>query len=362
MLKYFLYPFAIIYGGITAFRNHLFDIKLLRSVRFDVPVISIGNLTTGGTGKTPHTEYLIHFLQYVMKVATISRGYGRKTTGFLVADAQSAAHDIGDEPCQFKMKFPETIVSVSEDRVLAVPRLLNRGSDIDVILLDDAFQHRSIRPGLNILLTEYNHPFTRDLQLPAGRLRESAKNYHRADIIIVTKCPATVSDAERQRLVEEIKPFDYQKVYFSRLKYGEMYSLFDAGEKVHVSKDTPVLLLTGIANPEPLFSFLKLSVNNVELLRFADHHNYDSLDMETIRRAFHQLGGNEKCIVTTEKDATRLKAHMDWFAKNNFRIYVQPVAVEFLQQDKWSFESDIMNYIEFEKQQSALKFGSDSTP
>ncbi|MBK8657746.1 MAG: tetraacyldisaccharide 4'-kinase [Bacteroidetes bacterium] len=362
MLKYFLYPFSFFYGAVMAFRNHLFDIKLLRSVRFDFPLISIGNLTVGGTGKTPHTEYLIHFLQYIMKVATLSRGYGRRTTGFLIADASSTAAQIGDEPCQFKLKYPETMVAVSEDRVMAVPRLLNMGVDIDVILLDDAFQHRSIRPGLQILLTEFELPFTRDSLLPAGRLRESASSFYRADIIIVTKCPPTLSIAERDKLIKEISPYKYQKVYFSQFRYGALYSLLNREEKVALTMNDYVLLLTGIANPQGLLSFLKPQVSEVELLRFADHHNYDSLDMETIRRAFQQLSGNKKCIVTTEKDATRLMPHAYWFLKNDFKIYVQPVEVAFLHQDKWSFESDIMSYIELEKQQSFTKPNTQTTP
>jgi tetraacyldisaccharide 4'-kinase len=196
----------------TGLRNFLYDRKIFKSVRFDFPVIGVGNLTVGGSGKTPHIEYLIQLLQYNYKVATLSRGYGRKTHGFVLADEKSTSADIGDEPRQFKTKFPETAVSVCEDRVLGVPRLLGEAPGTELILLDDAFQHRSIHAGLSILVSEYSNLFTRDALMPLGWLRESKSNYHRADIIIISKCPYGIPKVQKQAIIDEIKPYKYQKI------------------------------------------------------------------------------------------------------------------------------------------------------
>lgn len=350
--KYLFLPLSAIYAAVTSLRNYLYDEKIFKSVRFEVPVIGIGNLSMGGTGKTPHTEYLLLLFQYIIKTATISRGYGRKSTGFKIANEYSTAREIGDEPMQFKRKFPETIVCVSEDRVMAVPRLLTTFPDIDVFILDDAFQHRAIRPGMMILLTNYNDMYTRDNVFPSGHLREAKSNYHRADIIIVSKCPEYLSTSERAAIISEIKPFEYQKVYFSCMKYGTPYSFYKESEKYHLPINSSALLVCGIANPEPLENYLRSKMKSVDVLKFNDHHYYDSLDMETIRRAYTQLPGTDKVIITTEKDAARLKEHQPWFEQNRTIILVQPIAVEFLGSDKINFESDMLRYIEFVKQKS----------
>ncbi|MES2620786.1 MAG: tetraacyldisaccharide 4'-kinase, partial [Bacteroidota bacterium] len=250
--KILLYPVALVYGAVTSFRNYLYDSKALKSVRFDFPVIGVGNLSAGGTGKTPHIEYLLFQLQYTYKVATLSRGYGRKSYGFLMADPNSSASVIGDEPRQFKMKFPDTIVTVGEDRVLSLPKILHERPDTEVILLDDAFQHRSIRAGLSVLLTEYSIRFTKDDLIPVGWLRESKGNYHRADIILVTKCPPSLSQHERAEIAAEINPFHYQRLYFSAIQYAPLYSFNDPGYRVELNKTMDVLLLCGIAKFEEL--------------------------------------------------------------------------------------------------------------
>ena len=350
--KIFLYPIAAVYGGITALRNWLFDKKVLKSVRFDHPIISIGNLSAGGTGKTPHIEYLIFLLQYVYKVATLSRGYGRKGSGFVMADAHSSAELIGDEPRQFKAKFPETIVTVGEDRVLAVPRLLDLRPDTDVILLDDAFQHRAIRAGLSILLTEYGNLFTRDEVIPLGWLREAKSNYHRADIIIVTKCPHNIGEAERAKIIAELKPYKYQKVYFSAIQYGPLYSFINPREWLQLEKDTDVLLLSGIAKPDALKSYLETKARNVYVREYRDHHRYDRYDLENIRETFGNLGDVKKVLVTTEKDAARLEPFRDWFLQNKIGIFVQPIAIGFLHGDAEKFNADIVQYIEVTKQKT----------
>ena len=336
-------------------RNWLYDKQYFRSVKFDFPVISVGNLTVGGTGKTPHTEYLIFLLQYVYRVATLSRGYGRKSHGFVIATPQSTANDIGDEPRQFKAKFPETIVTVGEDRVLAIPRILQEQPEADVILLDDAFQHRSVRPGLSVLLTEYKNLFTRDNLLPLGWLREAKSSYHRADIIVVTKCPINLSEQERTAIAEEIKPYSYQKIYFSSLQYGQLYSFTHYNESFAFNGTETVLLVCGIAKPEALLNHLKSKAKAVYLREFNDHHRFDSFDLDSIRQTFENMGDTDKLIVITEKDAARLEPFRNWFLQNKIRIFVQPVTVRFLDNDGEKFSTDILQYIEYTRAKVASR-------
>ena len=279
----------------------------------------------------------------------MSRGYGRKSHGFITADNNSIASQIGDEPRQFKKKFPETIVTVCEDRVLAVPRILHEQTETDVLLLDDAFQHRSIRAGLSVLLTEYSNRFTKDDLLPVGWLREAKGNYHRADIIIVTKCPLNISKTERDKIVEEIKPFKYQKVYFSAIQYAPLYSFYDAQFKTELNKDIDVLLVCGIARHEQLKTYLETKARNVYVREYSDHHNFDSYDLDAVRETFKNLGDVKKIIVTTEKDAARLEEHANWFSENKIEIFVQPIAVKFIDDDGDKFNADVVNYIEHVK-------------
>ena len=323
-------------------------------MRFDFPVISVGNLSVGGTGKTPHVEYLIHLLQYVHKVATLSRGYRRSTHGFVIANPQSTASQIGDEPKQFKVKFPETIVTVCEDRVLAIPRILGAHPETDVILMDDAYQHRGIRAGLSILLTEYSNLFTRDYIMPIGWLREEKSNYKRADIIIISKCPLTLSKPEKDVIITEIRPYPYQKIYFSAIQYGPLYSFYDVRLKLELNKDTDVILVCGIAKHEDLKNYLQSKAGNVYVRSFADHHNYDRYDLESIRETITSVGAGKKIIVTTEKDAARLGEHGDWFLQNKIEIFVQPVTVGFLFNEAEKFNADILHYVEITKQKNTL--------
>jgi tetraacyldisaccharide 4'-kinase len=339
----------VLYGLITWLRNWLYDKKIFKSVRFDFPVISVGNLSAGGTGKTPHIEYLIFLLQYLYKVATLSRGYGRSSSGFKLAEYNTGAVEIGDEPRQFKFKFPDTIVAVGEDRVLAVPKILDARPDTDVILLDDAFQHRAIRAGLSILLTEYGNPFTKDSMLPLGWLREYAAGYRRADIIIVTKCPADLSANDRNKMLEELKPFRYQKVYFSSIQYAPLYSFYDARLRVELPADMTVLLVCGIAKHDDLKAHLEANAANLFVRDFTDHHRFDQFDLDSIRETFKNLGDVKKIIVTTEKDAARLEEHRNWFLQNKIEIFVQPIVVRFLNEDAEKFNADIVQYIEATK-------------
>ena len=337
---------------ITGFRNYLYDKKVFRSGRFDFPIIAVGNLSAGGTGKTPHIEYLIFLLQYVYKVSTLSRGYGRRSHGFVIGGLNASSNEIGDEPRQFKAKFPETVVSVCEDRVLAVPRLLFEHPELDVILLDDAFQHRSISAGLSILITEYNNLFTRDYLLPMGWLREARSNYHRADIIIVSKCPPGITEAESEKIIKEIAPHHYQKVYFSTIQYAPLYSFIDVQRRLILEKDTDVLLVCGIAKYDELKNYLNQKARNVYVRSYRDHYRFDRYDLEVIRETFNNLGDVKKIIVTTEKDAARLEEFRDWFLQNKIEIFVQPITVQFLLGGGDKFNADILHYIEVTKQKT----------
>ena len=287
-------------------------------------------------------------------MATLSRGYGRRSHGFLIGDANTTATQLGDEPKQFKTKFPETVVSVCEDRVLAVPRLLGEHPELDVILLDDAFQHRGIKAGLSILVSEYSNLFTRDNLIPVGWLREAPANYHRADIIIISKCPAGLTAAESEKIIKEIKPYPYQKIYFTAIQYGPLYSFNDSQLRMELTADTDVLLVCGIAKFEELKSYLAAKARNVYVRDYRDHHRFDRYDLEVIRETFTNLGEVKKVIITTEKDAARLDEFRDWFLQNKIEIFVQPIAVRFLLHGDEGFNADMQHYIEVTKQKTGL--------
>jgi tetraacyldisaccharide 4'-kinase len=337
-------------------RNYVFDRKIIKAASFEIPIISVGNLSVGGTGKTPHIEYLLHLLKYVYQVGTLSRGYGRKSHGFLLADRAATAMSIGDEPMLFKIKNPEATVAVCEERALAVPRMLQENPNLDVILLDDAYQHRPIRPGLSILLTEYDHLFTRDEVLPAGWLREAGKHYHRADIIIITKCPSELSGIDKLKIKGEINPFPYQHVFFSAIDYGQLFRLFPDGnhesgpDTQDILRRKDVIVLSGIASSAKLVNYLEEKANKVYEIRYRDHHYFDEYDLENIRETYTNVAGESKVIVTTEKDAMRLLPHRDWFLANNIPIFVQPIRVSFLDGDGEAFDADIIKYIEVTRQ------------
>jgi tetraacyldisaccharide 4'-kinase len=340
-----LIPLSWVYAAIMRLRNYLYDVRVLKSVRFDLPVIAIGNLSVGGTGKTPHTEYLIRLLQYIHSVGTLSRGYGRRTHGFILADHTSDASQIGDEPMLYKIKYPDTVVAVSEDRVVGIPRMLSDYPDTDVILLDDAYQHRAVRAGLSILLTRYDAPYTRDRVMPAGWLREPRAGFKRADILLVTQCPPSMTDVEMGQFTQMIQHKPYQHLYFTRLRYGAMYPLFAEQEIVTLDTGTSVLLVTAIADPAPLTHHLQDTGIEVFSLTFRDHHLFDRYDLENIRESYIHLDRSHKAIITTEKDATRLWLHRTWFLQNNISILVQPIEVYFLGDQGQHFDRDIMRYI-----------------
>lgn len=297
-----LLPLTMWYAIGVAVRNLLFDLGLKRSVSPDVPTIGIGNLRVGGTGKTPHTEYLIRLLAG-RRVALLSRGYGRATQGFVLADDSSTASQIGDEPLMMARKFPQLTVAVCEDRVEGVRRLMEMPQKPDVILLDDVYQHRHIRPALNILLTEYGDPYCDDHVLPFGNLREGRRGRRRANIVVVTKCPENLNDEEQQEMRRKLRLNDRQQLFFSYISYAEPVAVYDAVMPDVVDE---VVLVTGIAHPEPLVKHLS-GKYRVHHLRFADHHPFGEDDSERIIETYNLLKNSRTVVFTTEKDAARMR-------------------------------------------------------
>lgn len=323
-------PFSLLYGLGVSLRDFLYRHKLLVSVEFNLPLISVGNLSIGGAGKTPHIEYLIRLLQPYLEIATLSRGYRRKTSGYLVVRPESNAEMVGDEPLQFKRAFPDVFVAVSENRALGIPQLLQDFPQAQVVLLDDAFQHRSVLPGLNILLTEYSRPYTRDFLLPAGRLREWRSASRRADLIVVTKCPTDLTETERETFLRELNPFSHQRVFFSCYRYQTPVYILNPGFSVALQQDLSVLLVCAIANADYLLEYLNQTCGTVRVREFEDHHFFSKDDLADIEQQFLLMPGSRKIILTTTKDATRLELHRDWLLAKRLPFMVLPLEVDFL--------------------------------
>jgi tetraacyldisaccharide 4'-kinase len=346
IFKILLSPFALLYGIGVAIIQILYASGLLKGVRFNLPVISIGNLSVGGTGKTPHTEYLIRLLREHLVLAVLSRGYKRKTSGYLEVTPFHNADQAGDEPLQYKRKFPEVHVAVSESRSLAVPQLLRTHDDTQVIILDDGFQHREIIPGLNILLTEYNNPYTRDFLLPVGRLREWRNAASRADIIVVTKCPPDMTAASLHAMREEVVSKPDQPIFFSRYIYGHPYRMYQSNDRISLNEDIDVLLVVAIAGTEYLMEYVESRAGDVKLLEYNDHHPFSNFDVGDIERYYKEMqAGRSNIILTTEKDAMRLDAHRELLQQLNLPIYILPVAVRFIGDDEERFNSHVKDWL-----------------
>lgn len=341
--KVFLLPLSLIYGTVTGIRNILFRIGFLKSHTFSVPVLCVGNITVGGTGKTPHTELLIAELKKKFRVACLSRGYKRKTSGFILADQHSTAREIGDEPLQIKRKFPDILVACDANRVRGIEKLLSLDLPPEVILLDDAFQHRYVQADKNIVLMDYNRPVYEDHLLPAGRLRENTSALKRADYIIVTKCPRTLQPIERRILSKHLKIKPYQQLFFTTLGYGNIQPLSSKATSIQPSGQSSILCVTGIAQPAPYLEYLKTFTPEVISLRYPDHHHFSKKDIQHIENAFHALKNKEKYIFTTEKDAVRLKS-CELPKELKYHIYYIPVVPEFIQ-DKDVFLNEISEYV-----------------
>jgi tetraacyldisaccharide 4'-kinase len=345
-----LLPFSLVYGLVVAIRNLLFDLRILKQTRFKIPVISVGNITVGGTGKTPHVEYLVTLLSG-RRVAVLSRGYKRKTRNFVLASNESSVGDIGDEPLQMKKKFPHLSVAVDRNRLEGIKNLTQIEPDLDCIILDDAYQHRYVVPGLSILLVDFNRPVFEDILLPAGNLRESFRGIRRAHLFIVTKCPDHLSVSERNHFLSKLSAAPDQAVFFTQYIYEDPLpvfpELYNRNKKVSFAqlRESKVMLVTGIANPEPLKQFLNGVTMVAEEIAFSDHHNFNTSDLFTLKRTYEKIKSPEKYILVTEKDAIRLKelSIEDMILKESL-LYV-PVKVKFLNNSEIAFNHIVHEFL-----------------
>ncbi len=341
-----MYPLSLIYGLIVYIRNKLFDVGILKEQRPDIHTIGVGNLAVGGAGKTPLVEYIIRILQQnEFKPATLSRGYKRKTSGYILADDKSTADDIGDEPLIYKSKY-NIDVAVDGNRLNGIKQLSALEKKPGLIVLDDVFQHRFIRCGLNILVSDYSHPFFNDHMLPYGTLREQKSGIVRADVIVISKTPERTTPIELRNVLKDVKPGPHQQVFFSYLKYGDLYSITDRSLKLEVEKELfkfHVMALTGIANATPMITYLKEFANEVYHFPFDDHHEYVPKELEDIQRYYEQINKNYKIIITTEKDLMRLKNSNIWPIAKNMNMFVLPVEVSFKDKEE-EFNQIILKY------------------
>ena len=355
-----LFPLALIYGLVIRIRNFFFDTGILKSTRFDLPVITVGNITVGGTGKTPHVEYLIKVLNVQFDIAVLSRGYKRKTKNFLIVQSNDDVSTSGDEPLQVKLKHPDITVAVDRSRVNGVNQILLGNPATDVIILDDAYQHRYIEAGLSILLINYNRLISHDYLLPAGRLREHRSSVKRADIVIVTKSPYDLTPDRVKNISGKIGLNPVQRLYFTGLAYDQPIYIFDK-EKSGITIDQirdeleNVLLVTGIAEPEPILSYLRENMLQVTSLVYPDHHRYTNKDFRHIREKYCSLPEGKRCLITTEKDAIRIREIMN---ENDFpdnRLFYLRVNVVFLNNEAGDeFNKYILDYVRENRRNSSF--------
>ncbi|TDG35251.1 tetraacyldisaccharide 4'-kinase [Pedobacter changchengzhani] len=345
MLKYLrllLFPFSFVYGFVIVIRNKFYDWHIFNSVEFDLPIICVGNLAVGGSGKTPTTEYLVRLLSNY-KVAILSRGYGRKTKGFILADENATAESIGDEPLQYFQKFKNVTAAVCEDRVAGIRQLKTTH---DLIILDDAFQHRAVSAGLNILLFEFQKLREFQLMLPAGNLRDVFSSRKRADVLMVTKSPIPITEQAEQESVKKLKPLPNQQVVHSFLKYDNLQHIFkDESIELASIKGFEIFLLTGIANPKPLLNHLRTYSESINHHKFADHYVFSRNDIEQLKSNFNQSKFLQKIIITTEKDSKRLKINEFEDLLLNLPTYYLPIEVDLFEKDKVIFNELILKYV-----------------
>lgn len=352
-----LTPLSWLYGLGVGFRNLLFKLGILKSRAFDIPVISVGNITVGGSGKTPHVEYLVSLLKDKMKVAVLSRGYKRKSKGYVLANDDTTMREIGDEPYQMKQKFPKLYVAVDKKRTEGIDRLTHdeQTKDVDVILLDDAYQHRYVKPGVNILLVDYHRLIIYDKLLPAGCLREPKEGKSRADIVIITKCPKDLRPMEYRVLMKALDLYPYQSLYFTTLIYDNLKQVY--GTESMPINSLPnrcnVLLLTGIASPKQMQNDLSVYNYNLSYLSFSDHHNFSKKDIRTINRKFAELP-SPKVIITTEKDVARIKFVEGLNDEVKESMYALPVRIQFMLGQEEEFNNKIINYVRKKSRNSIL--------
>lgn len=342
-----LLPFSWLYGLVVYIRNKFFDLGILKHEEFDVPVICIGNITVGGTGKTPHTEYLISILQKKYRVGVLSRGYKRKSSGFVLATSQSTSNDLGDESLQIKRKFPQTIVAVDGNRRRGIRRMLALDDAPEIILLDDAFQHRYVKPSYTIILSDFNRPVYEDSLLPAGRLREPASALKNANMIVITKCTDDLQPIDFRIISHDINAFPYQELYFTTFAYKGLYPVFDSsGDKLPLDslEDKHVLLVTGIASPKMLIKKLSDYTDNVDTISYPDHYSFKNKDIKYITNKFNNIPSDNKIILVTEKDVTRLLFREDISDDIKNRLYYLPIEVAFMDKED-NFKEKIYKHV-----------------
>ena len=341
-IRMLLFPFSLIYGLIIFLRNRLYDKNVFSATSFNLPLICVGNLSVGGTGKSPMVELLVKNLKNKYRIAVLSRGYKRKTKGYALADERATALEIGDEPMQFHVKFPDVPIAVGEERMVAIPQLLHDRPHTQAIILDDAFQHRAVKAGLNILLTDYNNLYTRDWFLPTGDLRDERASAHRASIIVVTKCPNDLPPEEKESLLKEIRPQPHQRVFFACLRYDQPYHIIYKDHRAITTEDE-LLLVTGIANPRSLKNYLHECSKTYYEVAYNDHYIFTIDDLRDIKRKFGQINSEKKLVVTTEKDAVRLVKFEQEL--KDIPFYVLPIGHHFLYGEAQSFIDIIGNFI-----------------
>lgn len=342
--KILLSPFTLLYGIGISTRNVFYDSDLLRSTSFSLPVISVGNLTVGGAGKTPHIEYLIRLLSPYINVATLSRGYKRKTKGFRFVRNKDVVIDTGDEPLMYKRKYNGIVVAVSENRSIGIPEIVKSYPDTQVVLLDDAFQHRAVNPGLNILLTTFDQPFTRDFLMPSGRLREWRSSYSRADIIIVTKCPPDLDIKMINDLKDELNPLQHQELFFSYYEYEYLYSFYNPQQRVMLDNALDVIVISAVADTTYMMKYLQKEVKSIYQMEYEDHHQFTDTDMDKIITVYKKRDTKRKILISTEKDAMRLEPYRKKLLDNNIPVFILPIKVKF-HDYKDDFDEKIKSYL-----------------
>lgn len=357
VLKILLFPLGILYGLIVRIRNKLFDFHVLNSKEFQIPVISVGNITVGGTGKTPHIEYLVELLSGSYRIAVLSRGYKRKTRNFVLAGENTPVSYIGDEPWQLKEKYPEITVAVDSKRVRGIEKLTEANPELDVILLDDAFQHRYVKPGVNILLIDYNRQLHNDHMMPYGWLRESAEERYRADIIIISKSPQTIAPIDKRLLLNKLELAANQHAYFTSIVYSEPRPMLPGSQPITfqeiAEKDYSVLLVAGIANPKPLIEEVQKHSTKVKTVLFPDHHYFSQDDLKRIQHELSSLPGENKIVITTEKDVARLREFASVIVGNSSWYYI-PIKIAFHPGEAELFSKYIFHYVKNNNRNSLL--------
>ena len=335
----FLLPFSVLYGFVTDIRNYFYDKGFWKETTFSKPIINVGNLTVGGTGKTPHVEYLISLLKHKYSIATLSRGYGRNTTGFIVADSEATAQSIGDEPFQLYQKFGEEVmITVGEKRVEALTKIFSQNADLEMIILDDAFQHRAVEPSLNILLMDYSRPIYEDFCFPAGRLRERRHGAVRADIVIISKCPADISHEKQKNINDGLQTYLKQntRIFFTKILYGKPINCRSNEREIDLRQ---VLLISGIANPKPFEEYARKHFEVINHVIFNDHHNFTEKD-------FSVINSSKVPVLMTEKDMVKFQPFLAHDLLKDIALYYLPIEIDFLNTEmKLEFDNLILSQV-----------------